>query len=364
MRTCEFCGLPLVKKAGRGRWPRFCGLECKRAAVPRYDHECVDCGRQWESTTQVATYCGSCSHRRAALARDYSKRKTYKSPGTCESCGGLTRGMSGGQRVRFCSKRECQKAGASARGKEATALRNSLPKSCAWCGVQFSSPRSRKFCSPRCQGRSSNASIRQKRIDEGTWSRRSYTHDKECAECGSQFVGKRNQTYCSQRCVVRVNNRNRGPGTDVVRWRPDLVVIAGQPIHPVRGGWWTAGNCLVCGAGFVSPFADVTCSPACKAARRYARESARPNYQWGDRAELARVRPEVYRRDGLVCQICLEPCDPNAESSSDWYPSLDHIVPRSKGGSHNLENLRTAHRWCNAVRGDEKHYTDADLRIA
>lgn len=35
-----------------------------------------------------------------------------------------------------------------------------------------------------------------------------------------------------------------------------------------------------------------------------------------------------------------------------WGPSADHLVPRSRGGSDELENLRPAHRACNAGRRD------------
>lgn len=33
-------------------------------------------------------------------------------------------------------------------------------------------------------------------------------------------------------------------------------------------------------------------------------------------------------------------------------PSLDHVVPLSKGGTSRQANLRLVHRYCNSVRGD------------
>jgi len=73
-------------------------------------------------------------------------------------------------------------------------------------------------------------------------------------------------------------------------------------------------------------------------------------------------RVEVYERDGWICQICFEPVDRAADSNDDWAPSLDHIVPASKGGTHELTNLRLAHRWCNCIRSDEV-WADEDFRI-
>lgn len=63
------------------------------------------------------------------------------------------------------------------------------------------------------------------------------------------------------------------------------------------------------------------------------------------------VRGMVYERDGYVCQLCGDPTDPDADPYSEWYPTLDHIEPYSLGGSDSPENLRTAHRWCNGIRG-------------
>lgn len=63
------------------------------------------------------------------------------------------------------------------------------------------------------------------------------------------------------------------------------------------------------------------------------------------------VRVSVYERDGYVCQLCGLDTDRFASGNDDWFPSLDHIVPKSLGGGHEVSNLRTAHRVCNSSRG-------------
>lgn len=123
---------------------------------------------------------------------------------------------------------------------------------------------------------------------------------------------------------------------------------AGVPANP---NWpFTVGVCRYCSEHFVrrnrpSPY----CSSRCR--RKDAPDPVRPS-----------DRRIVFERDGFVCQLCDEPTEPDADPLSDWYPTVDHIVPQSKGGGHEPENLRCAHRWCNSVRGDDTYYTIAILR--
>lgn len=60
-------------------------------------------------------------------------------------------------------------------------------------------------------------------------------------------------------------------------------------------------------------------------------------------------------RDKDICQICGEPV--NDKDIKDGhirkrYPTLDHIIPLSKGGSHTWDNIQLAHMGCNAGKCD------------
>ncbi|MBW3626190.1 MAG: HNH endonuclease, partial [Actinobacteria bacterium] len=52
-------------------------------------------------------------------------------------------------------------------------------------------------------------------------------------------------------------------------------------------------------------------------------------------------RRAVFARDGSRCQYCSAPAD-----------SIDHVVPRSRGGQHVWENVVAACRPCNAQKRD------------
>jgi 5-methylcytosine-specific restriction endonuclease McrA len=53
-------------------------------------------------------------------------------------------------------------------------------------------------------------------------------------------------------------------------------------------------------------------------------------------------RREVLRRDHHSCQYC----------GSSKHLTLDHVIPRSKGGSHTWDNVVTACEKCNSRKGD------------
>lgn len=59
-------------------------------------------------------------------------------------------------------------------------------------------------------------------------------------------------------------------------------------------------------------------------------------------------------RDGTDCTICREPLDRHLHDVDDpMYITFDHIIPRSKGGTDHLDNLRLAHKRCNEQRGND-----------
>src|SRR5699024_12369836 len=73
------------------------------------------------------------------------------------------------------------------------------------------------------------------------------------------------------------------------------------------------------------------------------------------------LRRAIYERDNWTCQLCLEPVEvTESDEYNPWAPSLDHIVPQSHTlvPDHSPENLRTAHLWCNSIRGDGTYYAD------
>lgn len=59
----------------------------------------------------------------------------------------------------------------------------------------------------------------------------------------------------------------------------------------------------------------------------------------------------VLARDNHVCGLCGFPVAVNRKFPHPLSPSLDHILPRSKGGSDDPANLQAAHLVCNISKG-------------
>jgi 5-methylcytosine-specific restriction endonuclease McrA len=65
----------------------------------------------------------------------------------------------------------------------------------------------------------------------------------------------------------------------------------------------------------------------------------------------------VIKKYNGICQICGKPVDLSAKEKGHIrraYPTVDHVVPISKGGGHTWENVQLAHMGCNAGKRDRE----------
>ena len=77
--------------------------------------------------------------------------------------------------------------------------------------------------------------------------------------------------------------------------------------------------------------------------------------------DLRVKRSAVFRRDGPRCWLCgghVRPAHYNMERCA----TLDHVIPVSKGGPDDVENLRIAHKFCNELR-DTMHPAEAWAKL-
>ncbi len=73
-------------------------------------------------------------------------------------------------------------------------------------------------------------------------------------------------------------------------------------------------------------------------------------------SKSSRQRARLYERQQGLCAFCDLPF------TEEDKESLDHIKPRSKGGSDKISNKVLVHGSCNQLKGDLEFYDDALLR--
>lgn len=158
--------------------------------------------------------------------------------------------------------------------------------------------------------------------------------EKICEECGVVFSPpRRTSRYCGKLC----RDRSRWQSRKVPR---GLCAVSGCVRQHQAAGY---------------------CAPHYMQHRRQTGKAREPiNGYARSRAEYWNVEYEpiipadVYAADGWICQLCGEPVDPEKFHPHPDSPSIDHVVPMSKGGPHVRSNVQTAHLGCNVRKGNRE----------
>lgn len=182
----------------------------------------------------------------------------------------------------------------------------------------------------------------RKRCDACAWPPRS------CRACPADLTrARRTKLYCSTRCKDEWHGRVR---TVPLPQRSCALPECGVMFTP--GQTWQRccserhGHALwnresrADGRQPAGPWNDLR-------RNNYHARRARPGGRTGDRVLLA----EVAARDGFVCGWCGLPVDLAVPWPDRMSKSLDHIVPLSKGGGHELGNVQLMHLGCNSSKG-------------
>lgn len=188
---------------------------------------------------------------------------------------------------------------------------NNSTASCKYCGNSFNKIRANHiYCSRSC-------------TDRGKPSAQGHP----CRECGKPVTVKSGQKSAGKKsvhhaCLPLMPNGNRRA-------------------HGASGYSKGGCRCDVCTAGHAAEY------------RAWSRKRFEETGQWHRGRWIKEdERLALYERDGWICQICFDPVLRTVWSNDPKDATLDHIWPRSKGGSHDPENLRTACLLCNARRSD------------
>ena len=79
----------------------------------------------------------------------------------------------------------------------------------------------------------------------------------------------------------------------------------------------------------------------------------RPDQHGQHRTAIDKNRLIILRTQN-VCGICGRPVDKKLKWPDPLSPTIDHIIPVSRGGHPSaLDNLQLAHRWCNRQKSNK-----------
>lgn len=207
---------------------------------------------------------------------------------------------------------------------------------CEWCANPFEwHPKLRmRFCSNRCAALNRSAS--QRPSTPIPW--------EPCPTCGNAFIARNTRTYCSTRC------------------RPSPYLAKGTTLTV---------PCTQCGKPFTytaSTRPRTICSRQCR--------KVRPNAIHARKATKARRRAqkrttqmerfthlEIFERDKWRCHICRKPVSKRKVAPHPKAPTLDHLVPLSKGGAHTKANVGCACFQCNVRKSNGTIETGEQLLL-
>ena len=152
-----------------------------------------------------------------------------------------------------------------------------------------------------------------------------------CEICGKKFIHTLpNKKTCSKTCQIR-KTHGKGP----YKKAPKTCVVCGKIFMGVRGN-------------------AKTCSEKCR--WDFARIDRNRRYKHlkeiGEFDESATL-PNVFARFGGVCQSCGEHLSFDEDWLSGRYPSIDHVIPLSKGGTHTWDNIQLLCRSCNCKKSNK-----------
>lgn len=260
----------------------------------------------------------------------------------CASCGKLlyggTTSLPAGQRTCCPCRRAAREERAADRQAHCTVGRR-RGRTCLVCGKQYNATYSeQRACSRGC-----GVKLRHR---EGSYS-------KKLAKWPSTKVRYRDCVHCSALYVLRPGNNRIYCG---VRPQCRAAIVAKRARERRRQRRQAQGpiRCGDCGEAEVA-FPARKCA-AClevtaKAARRRAKGNRRARHAGATVVECIWL-PIIAERDGYRCGLCRRRVNMTLKVPHSKAPTLDHIVPLTKGGDHSKANTQLAHFLCNSRKGD------------
>ena len=247
----------------------------------------------------------------------------------CKACGErFDKTSVRGRNPFFCSER-CK------RGRHAAA------QGCRGCGLTYTvaagASRARRYCSDSCKTATHLAS------------KRKAPELRTCVYCDQSFIAKQpsQRTCASAECTLARQ----------IEWRR-----AAHKKHMASKPATRTQLCAWCGEKIEVSQSTPKARRYHEACKRQARRATerRKNTMRRGVAHANRIRlQELGERDYWLCQLCGGAVDRQLSGLDPQGPTVDHILPISKGGPDSWQNVQLAHRQCNNLKGNRHEQREA-----
>ena len=162
---------------------------------------------------------------------------------------------------------------------------------------------------------------------------------KECKDCGKEFTRAKRSPCCSDECSKAVRKAGRAA------YESTPAAIANKKLYQAR--YRSKASIKEYQKVYHNGYGS---TPSGSAAR--SRRAALRKEQFLAAYVEDVDRQTVMNRDKWLCGICGCPVDRSISWPNLWSPSMDHIIPLSKGGKHCYENVQCSHMGCNISKRD------------
>lgn len=187
--------------------------------------------------------------------------------------------------------------------------------------------------------------------------------DIECPKCRKAETEKRQaERQAERKRQLKIRKEQRRIEKEIRdRIKPEI-----DKLERIASNHRYYQECNECGRWFFNRLKKKTCSIKCEKRRqnRHQEINRRRKIRENGRIDWDINIQRLIQRDGLTCHICGEQVDLDDFYTNDndifiageMYPSIDHVKPVSKGGTHTWDNVKIAHRTCNSVKSDKRVY--------
>lgn len=238
---------------------------------------------------------------------------------------------------------------------------------CPECGEVFDQKNStQKFCSKTCTDRYSQNKTRPPQGDIevsincgrcGSEFETLYRHSKYCSRCkGYNPVAKvkRNCDWCGEAYETTESGSGFCKEKCSYYYRYSLLKEERLLINKI---------CIECGKHFsTTNKTKKFCSSPCGKTNSQRRKEVirRKKLKENGFVDFGISIERLMKRDRKTCYLCNGKCDLNDRTVDSMgyvtvgpnYPSIDHVTPVSKGGTHTWDNVKLAHHYCNSLKRD------------